>query len=502
MKVQFYLARPTVKNEKGKIVINPMDTSIVANIHLSGKLMRVGVKTSVDPKYWDHKSHRAKITPAYRPGSSINKRLHEIKGEIEKCYYDYLNAHNAEPSQAAFRKMIDRALGRSKKTKLSFYEYFEDFIKRTKAGQRQTAKGTIINRDKYKSYGTTLNKLKEFNPNLDFDAIDLEFYNDWLKDLRNKKYSENNIGSHIKNLKSVLNEATDKGANTNLEFRKGRFVTISEEVDNIALTEEELKDIKAFDLSSTSHLDRVRDLFLVGCYTGLRYSDFSRLTADHIKGDFIEITQSKTGNPVAIPVHPVVKSIINKYDGTLPESISNQKTNEYLKGICKEIKSLQNPTSKTRTQGGTKTTVKYKRCEIVSTHTARRTFATNAYLQGVPTVTIMAITGHRTEKAFLKYIKVTPREHAKIMAGIWAKNKNMSGKQIFESYIKKRTEYSSLLMTLFINIGEALYSLLEQAEKDGKKLGVTPEPTDRLRDEYTVEDIIFIEAQKPKLKAV
>ncbi|MGH2612096.1 MAG: site-specific integrase, partial [Rhabdochlamydiaceae bacterium] len=106
-----------------------------------------------------------------------------------------------------------------------------------------------------------------------------------------------------------------------------------------------------------------------------------------------------------------------------PESISNQKTNEGLKEICQRVSSLQVSASKTRTQGGMKLTTNYQKWQIVSTHTGRRTFATNAYLQGVPTVTIMAVTGHKTEKAFLKYIKVTPKEHAKIMAGIWAKNK-------------------------------------------------------------------------------
>jgi len=56
---------------------------------------------------------------------------------------------------------------------------------------------------------------------------------------------------------------------------------------------------------------------------------------------------------------------------------------------------------------------------MVTTHTARRSFATNMYKMGIPSITIMAITGHRTETAFLKYIKVTPQEHAEKMRDIW-----------------------------------------------------------------------------------
>lgn len=77
------------------------------------------------------------------------------------------------------------------------------------------------------------------------------------------------------------------------------------------------------------HLDRVRDLFLVGCWTGLRFSDFSRIAPENIKGDFIEIETQKTAEPVVIPIHTTVKQIMKKYKGkypnSLPPAISNEK---------------------------------------------------------------------------------------------------------------------------------------------------------------------------------
>jgi integrase len=415
MKVKFYLNRPDSDTE----------TAIFARVSHSGQ-MKVYTGISVLPKYWNRKTHRVRQSPSYRAGSAINTRLDNIKGLIDKVFYDYQNEYAAEPSPATFRKLIDAGLGRSNQKKLNFFEYFQDYIDRTRAGQRLTAKGAIIKPEKAKHYGTAMNALKDFEgtwgKKLDFDTIDLDFYQDFTGWMRKKGYSENYVGEHIKNIKAVLNEATDRGANTNLAYKSKRFIITSEDVDNIALTEKELQEILSLDLSGNPGHERVRDLFIVGCHTGMRFGDGASVTADNIKGDFIDIIQGKTGKPVAIPIHPVVKAIIAKYDGNLPAAISNQKTNDYLKDICQQVDMLKQPVSKTRTKGGVKVTVNYKKWEIVSSHTARRTFATNAYLQGIPTITIMAITGHKTEKSFLKYIKVTSKEHAKIMAAHWAKN--------------------------------------------------------------------------------
>jgi integrase len=168
-------------------------------------------------------------------------------------------------------------------------------------------------------------------------------------------------------------------------------------------------------------------LFLIGCYTGLRYSDFSIIKPEQIKDGYIELKeQTKTGNPVIIPVHATVNRILEKYNGQLPKSISNQKTNSYLKEIGRLMPSLQMNFSRAITKGGVKVMTNYQKWELLSTHTARRSFATNEYLNGTPTITIMAITGHRTEKAFLRYIKLTPKEHAKLLQAQWEKRSLMS----------------------------------------------------------------------------
>ncbi len=126
----------------------------------------------------------------------------------------------------------------------------------------------------------------------------------------------------------------------------------------------------------------------------------------------LKVRTEKTDEEVIIPLHTVAKSILDKYSGT-PRLISNQKFNQYIKEVCR-IVGLTDLVTLTRTCGGKKVKTTNEKCDVVSSHTARRSFATNAYKAGVPTLAIMAITGHRTEKVFLKYIKVTKEEHASL----------------------------------------------------------------------------------------
>ena len=237
----------------------------------------------------------------------------------------------------------------------------------------------------------------------------------------NKKLSNNTIGKHIKTLKTFLNEATEQGINSNIKFRSKRFRAAREDTDSIYLTEEELDQIYNLDLSNNKRLEKARDLFIVGCWTGLRFSDFTQISRHNNKGDQIKIKTQKTGREVVIPIHQTVKEIMSKYNSqnNLPPSITNQKLNVYIKEIGKKVPALKSKVSFSYTMNGLKIKTEKEKYNLITTHTARRSFATNNYLIGVPTYTIMAITGHSTEKAFLRYIKVTPDQHAKILQRFW-----------------------------------------------------------------------------------
>jgi integrase len=210
-----------------------------------------------------------------------------------------------------------------------------------------------------------------------------------------------------------MNEAVDRNLTTNLQFKNKRFRTVEEPSETIYLTEKEIKRIHDLDLSDNVRLEKVRDLFIIACYTGLRFSDLVELRNENIinKGTVVRITTVKTGEVVIIPLKGFVKEILKKYKGIPPQAISNQKMNEYLKELGEKAE-LSDDVIISCTRGGKRHRETFKKHELITTHTARRSFATNAYLQNVPTISIMKITGHRTEKSFLKYIKISQEDNA------------------------------------------------------------------------------------------
>jgi hypothetical protein len=226
-----------------------------------------------------------------------------------------------------------------------------------------------------------------------------------------------------------MQEAVDRNHTTNISFRKKSFRVVSEKTDAIFLNEKELKELESLDLSRDKRLEKVRDLFIVGCWTGLRFSDFTRIKSHHIKGEYIEIEQQKTGSKVFIPIHPTVQKVMQKYKGqypnSLPPAISNQKMNEYLKEIGPNVESLKEIISLSNTLRGSKVLKNVIKHELIVTHTARRSFATNQYLKGIPVHDIMRITGHKTEKAFLRYLKIENKDAAIRVNDFWKKEHNL-----------------------------------------------------------------------------
>jgi len=310
---------------------------------------------------------------------------------------------------------------------IDLFSFIQDFI--DKAGTRINPKtGRPVSYKMVREYERTYYYLqgysKKHKKTLDFKNIDLDFYYSFTEYLQGLNLATNTIGKKVQTLKIFLNAATDRGINEYSHYKSPRFTAISEESESIYLDQTDLTKLFELDLSENTKLEKVRDLFIVGCWTGVRFSDISQITPGAIKDGFISIKQSKTGGKVVIPVHCMVEAVLEKYDGELPNVISNQKFNEYLKDIA-ELAKLNDDVHKSITKGGVKRSTAYKKWELVTTHTGRRSFATNNYLMGVPSITIMAITGHKTESSFLKYIKVTPKEHANKIREIWQQQGKM-----------------------------------------------------------------------------
>lgn len=163
--------------------------------------------------------------------------------------------------------------------------------------------------------------------------------------------------------------------------------------------------------------ERIRDLFVIGCLTALRYSDYSTLTKDNFQGDYLVKRTKKTNVDVKVPLHDYVKEIFVKYNGRIPCGLCIQHVNKYLKAIMKEI-GLNDLVTYCYTQGGKLVTASRKKWELISSHTARRSAATNMYLTGrMKTLEIMKLTGHRTEQNFFRYIRLTGEDTARSISG-------------------------------------------------------------------------------------
>lgn len=163
--------------------------------------------------------------------------------------------------------------------------------------------------------------------------------------------------------------------------------------------------------------ERIRDLFIVGCLTALRYSDYSTLTRDNFQEGYIVKRTKKTNVTVKIPMHDYIKEIITKYGGDIPGGLCIQYFNKYLKVIMREI-GLDDKITFSYTKGGQLHTVTREKWELISSHTARRSAATNMYLTGrMKTLEIMKLTGHRSEQNFFRYIRLTSDDTARAISG-------------------------------------------------------------------------------------
>ncbi len=374
------------------------------------KRFKFSTGEKINPKFWNLKTQRAKESKQFPEYPEFNTRLNIIENGINNVFRRLLN-DGILPNNVLLKKhLIAELSGNILQAKQkTLFEFIDEYIEESKLNKQ---KSTIT------VYNTVFKYLKEYasskNKNIDFESITLEFYNAYMAYLTfDLNLSSNTVGKHIKTLKTFLNEATERGHNTNMEFKKRKFKVTKEESDTIYLSISELKEIEKIDFEENPRLDRIRDLFLIGCYTGLRFSDFIQIKPENIiiEKSILQIRTQKTGQRVSIPLHSTVIKILEKYNYQIPKPKTNQVMNSYIKEVASEAK-LNTKVETTITKGGVIKKESVKKCDLVTTHTARRSFATNLFLADVPTVSIMKITGHKTEKSFLRYIRVTQEQNA------------------------------------------------------------------------------------------
>jgi integrase len=265
----------------------------------------------------------------------------------------------------------------------------------------------------YRSLKKHLTNFKEYSSQpVTFRNLNLKFYNEFMDYLFYKAEKPdgtiglltNSAGKVVRLLKGFVNYQVAKGTIPAIDLT--HFKVVEEETEAIYLNEDELAKIYNLNLSDDKELEEIRDVFIVGCYTGLRYSDLSTLSPehiDHINGN-INLKQRKVHKAVVIPMIDYVPDIMEKYDYDLPK-IPSYKFNERLKELGKKAK-LNQKIEIVRKKGNTRVKEVRLKWEMMSSHTCRRSFCTNMYLSGFPAEELMRISGHKSPAAFMRYIKV------------------------------------------------------------------------------------------------
>jgi len=324
--------------------------------------------------------------------------------------------------------------------KHDFISYYEQVIKEKKEGTREISSGKNLGKkftlNSIKNYTSTLKAVKRYMDykkikTLPLQAVNKSFYNDFKKFCFNKEKKEvSTFAGYIKDIKSTMGEIAPD------IFKAKDFVKPGYEADTIYLTDEQIDKIANLNLSdgsksiatkkdgadatvSYSTLDKVRDLALIGFYTGLRFSDFSKLDIQNIDGDYIKVKQKKTGGRVTIPIMNKLRPTLLKYPEG-PPALSNQKFNNWIKLVAK-LAGLTEEKTIMNTKGNIENKITQPLFMLISSHCCRRSYATNMFNKGVPTMLIMNSTGHKTEVAFLKYIRATNEDKAMLMAAAMKK---------------------------------------------------------------------------------
>lgn len=412
--VNYYLKAPAAGTGKSLIYLK---------YKYNGKVLVYTFGQNIKPANWNSQLKRVKGNRETTADGkhSLNDLLDSLKKVCLQAYNKELL--NGIPAPQTLKNYLDRFINQNDNgddDSPTLFKLIDRFVSgEIKSKGQDKSKGTLQN------YHAVLLHLREFEKlhkyAVTLDSINLDFFYKYTAYLKTIPLAQNTIAKDIRLLKVFMAEAVDLGYTTNLQFKHKKFTITGTETDAVYLTEKELLHLYKFDFTGNKRLEQVRDLFVFGCFVGLRFSDYSDVQRDHIvqiDGDyFIKLITKKTHDLVIIPCNPIVMEILNKYKSNhnrLPKSLSNQKFNDYVKEACQKAELTE--------RGRLSTDPVKELWECISSHTARRSFATNYYLEGFPTIDLMKITGHKTEKAFLKYIRVTKLDTAKRLSEHIKKN--------------------------------------------------------------------------------
>lgn len=369
------------------------------------KRLKYSTGHKIEPTKWSDKKQRVKGYTA--EAKKINQWLDDLQSIFEKTITE-LRLSGETPETAKVKKIVLQQLGKEECTQHdTLFEFWLNHIEERK--KANAPKDTI------KNIKTAYSRVREFNSSLNYDDIDMNFYYSFLEYCNEKNYSSNYIWKILSMLKMIMNKALSRGLHTSVWFKTREFKKTMAPTDKTALAEFEILKIYNTKFENVTHKN-VADSFVFACFTGIRSSDWGKVSSDSVTGNEIQILNiktDKTGIMVSIPLNKVCIEILERNNGKLI-IYAQQYTNRVLKQVC-QLAGLTDKTTEVISAKTNKTKIGEK-WEFVTTHTARRSFVTNCKLKGIQDSEIMKMTGHKTTKAFTKYDKVTLEQNAKRLA--------------------------------------------------------------------------------------
>ena len=288
---------------------------IYCHVRFNNERVPFSTGEKILPAQWDSTKQRAINSKKFPHNNELNIWLDKIDTEVKSLFRGF-NLDNVSPTADLVRNIINERIFKKTSSRIpSLIDFIDNYIQEgSKIKNPNTVRTYITTFKHLKSYAKT-NQIR-----LDYSSINLGFYNSFIDYLTHELgLSQNTIGKHIQVFKTFMNEATERGYNKKFDFRGRRFKRITEPVESIYLNLEELEKVRKLDLSETPSLERVRDLFLIGCFTGLRYSDFIQIQPENIVEEggakYLEMLTQKTSQRVVIPLKPLVLEILAKYGG-------------------------------------------------------------------------------------------------------------------------------------------------------------------------------------------
>jgi integrase len=346
---------------------------------------------------------------------NINQKLDRLRYVIND-FAAKTDLASGKVYKADVESLIAEVVNRKQSSKNAIVSTcFQEYIDGVKAGE-------ILNKgNKYS--GATVHALESVlsyikdkkHGSLKMDSIKVSDFDTLKTQMLADKLSQNTISLYITQFTYFIKRTYKLGWHKNTVYLTDGLGVAMEDIDtHVYLTVEEIKKIQNYK-TEDERLALVRDAFVFGCNTGLRFSNLGKLTKNAVANGKLHITTKKGKNAVIIPLSRVALELFNRHGGHFPDIKSNSNFNTDIRTICMDLE-INEKVLYSNTQGGVKLSEYYKKYELVGSHTMRRSFATNAYKAGVPTLAIMKITGHKTEHNFMKYIRISNEENADLIS--------------------------------------------------------------------------------------